>query len=454
MSGLNIAFLIVDELVQMSLESERKAELARREQEHLLAQEQKRKDDLRSALQSDLLRFRAQCDCLEFDVSGHAEGAAALTKALRRTAASVTSGTESMSESQLWEARRQLKECFAALASAHSAAQYACASKDAEKSSAKQLANAYDTVVDASFADVQPETSAGKAHSEADPAAPDDSNTCRINMEHAKASALSALNMYSQDPDLPVDLRNRLVQSARTLLGMQDPEYLKNYIALTARPLAEQARALLEEYERNREEFAVLNNRYQVLCELYSHPIESFDVSDASLQLLQERIALMDKEAAEDARNAYISESVDAVMQEMGYDVLGFREVTKKSGRHFRNELFDYGEGVAVNVTYAQNGQISMEIGALDSEDRLPDDEETGQLCATMEHFCEDYDIIQQKLLERGVILARPDRKPPSPAYAQVINTSEFDMLRETQDFQVKRTAKRPRQQAVQREEA
>ena len=47
------------------------------------------------------------------------------------------------------------------------------------------------------------------------------------------------------------------------------------------------------------------------------------------------------------------------VMREMGYHVVGRREVVKKSGRKFRNELYHFSEGAVVNITYATNGQIA-----------------------------------------------------------------------------------------------
>lgn len=52
----------------------------------------------------------------------------------------------------------------------------------------------------------------------------------------------------------------------------------------------------------------------------------------------------------------YITESLDQVMRDMGYNVVGSREVVKKSGRKFRNGLYHFSEGSVVNVTYAANG--------------------------------------------------------------------------------------------------
>lgn len=96
----------------------------------------------------------------------------------------------------------------------------------------------------------------------------------------------------------------------------------------------------------------------------------------------------MEKQRLEAAEREYISDEMTAVMEEMGYDILGSREVIKKSGTKFLNELYDYGNGNAVNITYASDGKITMELGKMDSSDRIPDTSEKAVLVGTMTEFC------------------------------------------------------------------
>ena len=127
-------------------------------------------------------------------------------------------------------------------------------------------------------------------------------------------------------------------------------------------------------------------------------------------------------------------------MEEMGYSVIGSREVTKKNGKHFRNELYTYGEGTAVNVTYSSDGKIAMELGGVDTTDRLPDAQETSVLCESMECFCDDFKEIEKRLLAKGVVLAsRISMLPPSAEYAQIINTIDYKMSGKVDKLQAKK---------------
>ena len=108
----------------------------------------------------------------------------------------------------------------------------------------------------------------------------------------------------------------------------------------------------------------------------------------------------------------------------------------KKNGNHFRNELYTFGDGTAVNVTYSSDGRIAMELGGLDSKDRTPDEYESAVLYEEMEDFCKGFKEIERRLLERGVILAsRISLLPPDKAYAQIINTTDFEMRTDTKSF-------------------
>ncbi len=138
----------------------------------------------------------------------------------------------------------------------------------------------------------------------------------------------------------------------------------------------------------------------------------------------------------------------------MGYTVLGSREVTKRNGRRFRNELYSYSDGTAVNVTYSSDGRIAMELGGLDTSDRVPTAQETAQLCDSMEQFCTDFKEIEKRLLAKGVVLAdRISLLPPEAEYAQIINTSDYAMENDAETISVKKQRKSgSKQKALRRE--
>ena len=135
-----------------------------------------------------------------------------------------------------------------------------------------------------------------------------------------------------------------------------------------------------------------------------------------------------DAEALKQLEMQVIADTVDEVMQEMGYDLIGKREVRKRNGKHFRNELYRFGEGTAVNITYSPEGQISMELGGIAEEDRIPNEAETELLTRDMETFCGEFAEFERRMLERGVVVGnRVALMPPAPEYAAIININDYE---------------------------
>lgn len=220
--------------------------------------------------------------------------------------------------------------------------------------------------------------------------------------------------------------------------SIEDETFLKNYCSLTVSPLLKRCKMYLDEYESCHEEFEKLYAEYIALCDLYFYTPQEYLCCNDSIEALGSEIRRIKKAVDADDEQAYISDCLDEVMDEMGYTVIGSREVTKKNGKHFHNELYTYGEGTAVNVTYSSDGKIAMEIGGIDSNDRLPNDREASVLCETMEHFCDDFKEIEKRLLAKGIILAeRISLLPPTAEYAQIINTTDYLMTEKSEALQI-----------------
>ena len=117
--------------------------------------------------------------------------------------------------------------------------------------------------------------------------------------------------------------------------------------------------------------------------------------------------------------------------------MLGDREVVKRSGKKFRNALYLFEEGTAVNVTFGENGQITMELGGLDDCDRLPTDLESRELVREMDHFCGDFRELEKMLIEKGIVSKRISILPSHEEYAQIINVSDYHLRGEVSYFQV-----------------
>ena len=212
-------------------------------------------------------------------------------------------------------------------------------------------------------------------------------------------------------------------------LEITDDSFFDNYYAMTVLPYIKKCKAYEEQIKEYGEEFDELASKHRYYSEYLGMPVIAFTFSMDTLNSLRHEVAELESQSAKIEEQQYISESLDQVMRDMGYNVVGSREVVKKSGRKFRNGLYHFSEGSVVNVTYAANGQISMELGGVDTCDREPSEEESSVLCDEMVEFCDEFPEIERRLKEKGVVLMnRISMLPPAEEYAQIINVSDFNM--------------------------
>ncbi len=252
----------------------------------------------------------------------------------------------------------------------------------------------------------------------------------------AKANSSEKIDQFHETIDsldsiyscayLPASLKKRLDSvMARLRTGDQVGDA---FIQLEVFPILREYSAFKSLWDKYGEEYQALYRRYEsLLVELNNHLPEMIPFSSEAIAKLKQLIADAEKKAQHAAEQAYISQALDDVMVEMGYPLWGQRDVTKRSGKHFRNELYRYSPTSAVNITYADDGQITMEIGKIDTVDRLPSSEETSALVDSMRSFCTDFMNIESRLASRGVVVRdRIALLPPSDSHAQIINLSDF----------------------------
>lgn len=267
-------------------------------------------------------------------------------------------------------------------------------------------------------------------------------------------NAVRKLHELKKISMLPQAYINEIDEALSRIENISNEIFLKNLIALTVTPLIKKIKLYAAEYAECQEEFETLNSEYIALCNLYYYVAQEYPCSRAAIDTLRTEIQRIKDAVAEDDEQAYISECLDEVMTEMGYSVLGSREVTKRNGKRFRNELYSYGEGTAVNITYSSDGRIAMELGGIDTNDRIPTARETEQLCDSMEQFCDDFKQIEKRLLAKGVVLAdRVSLLPPDAEYAQIINTADYSMITETVTFRAQKQRRYASKQKTMRRE-
>ena len=244
---------------------------------------------------------------------------------------------------------------------------------------------------------------------------------------------IDILDKIQLDNRLGAELKERIQIAKNYFNTFNSMEYKKSNIAITIIPI-------IKEYEKcNRlyEETVELRMEYSILCEIAGVEEKSFGFSSNIANEIEDEIIILKSLIADKEEDMYIKKSIDEVMHDMGYDVIGYRNVIKNSGKKFSNKIYKYYDGTAVNVTIANDGQIVMELCGIDYIDRLPQPEEETELCKYMEKFCVDFPEVERRLAQKGVIVdERLQKLPPTSEYAQIINVSEYEILEDVEKFE------------------
>ncbi len=243
-----------------------------------------------------------------------------------------------------------------------------------------------------------------------------------------------------RDMCVSVELKNKFALLKEKATEIDNIDFIENYYAMSILPFLKECRAYNSLYLEYGAKFEELYLEYQMLSDEFSLPKKQYNFSLESMEELEKIVPEMQEIVQRKEEQKYISKCVDKAMQEMGYKVIGDRKIVKKNGRKFTNELYLFDEGTAVNVTYSDEGQITMELGGLDTQDRIPTDTECQSLAQDMGTFCEDYLRIEEKLKEMGVITHRVSILPPDAQFAQIINTSDYRMTEDVGTYESKKT--------------
>ena len=253
-----------------------------------------------------------------------------------------------------------------------------------------------------------------------------------------QAGMIQALQSLRDKEYLTEEVRQGISQAMARLRTIKDGQELKTFDAITVAALKERCRSCEHEAAQKRAEMENRIARYRALCDMADEPPAYLSGPEPTETELEDEIKRLEQAVVRRREQTYISECVDEVMAEMGYDMIGRREVHKKSGKTFRNELYTFREGTAVNVTYASDGQISMELGGLTEKDAIPTETEKEFLVGEMETFCGEFAEFERRMRERGIIVGkRIALAPPCADYAAMINVNDYDLEKEAQIVQM-----------------
>lgn len=244
--------------------------------------------------------------------------------------------------------------------------------------------------------------------------------------------------------ELPLteDQKTRVEEIQTKFEEIEDPDFLKNFYAMTVLPFAKECQAYHAAYAAQGEEYERKCFIYESNARKLGIAIEHIPFSSDAIAVLDARIKETEEVIQHQDEQAYISRCVDEAMQEMGYSVVGNREVVRRNGKRFHNELYLFDEGTAVDVIYSSDGQITMELGGIGTDDRIPTAAESASLASDMRTFCDDYYEIEKRLRKKGIITKRISILPPEEQYAQIINVSDYTMSADVAEYEAKSTKK------------
>ncbi|MBD5481162.1 MAG: hypothetical protein HDR15_01325 [Lachnospiraceae bacterium] len=238
-----------------------------------------------------------------------------------------------------------------------------------------------------------------------------------------------------EDIELTPELEEKFSVLRKRADEIKNLDFLENFCSMQVYPFVHDC----EFYRDHIDEFEELLAHYSFLTAEVGEPEKFFTFSEENIGKLQSEISRLNQIMMSQKEQEYISTAVDEAMIEMGYELIGEKTVTKKNGKKFRNGLYTLEEGTAVNVTFSDSGQISMELGALDILDRVPTEAEAAELAKDMHAFCSDYAALEKKLAEKGITTNRISILPPSEEYAQIFNTSDYDLKRQVDTYKKRR---------------
>lgn len=240
-------------------------------------------------------------------------------------------------------------------------------------------------------------------------------------------AALNRVRKINRDAALSDSLRDRAEKAAEKLQNAATPDQADHYILIVVSNIEEEAERERQNHKQEYQEYSTRIAEYHAICEELGKQPESIPFTTTWRENFGNAFQTLESCLSQGKEKEYISDCLDAVMAEMGYKVIGYRNVQKKSGRKFHSSLYAYADGRAINVTERDDGQITMEIGGIDRQDRIPTVQEAELLEADMYSFCDRFEEIEQRLQKMGVQMRNRIAKPaPNQEYATIINLDDF----------------------------
>lgn len=259
------------------------------------------------------------------------------------------------------------------------------------------------------------------------------------NEYHSKIQkALLSLSDLKLSKSLKVEL-NRIKSIAE---NVETFDYLEHFYSVIVFPFVKECNEYNSSYIDHNDEFEEIVAKCHVLAEEIGVEIEDIpeEFSMDALEAIKNKVSMLEEVIIQAEEETYVNKCIDEAMDEMGYHRVGSKEiVTKRTGKKALHELYTFSEGTVVDVTYSEDGQILMQLGAAANEDRTPNEEECHNLVEDMEKFCGEYSVMEEILRRKGIVRKNITMLPPKTEFAQIINVSKYDTTETIETFEVRK---------------
>lgn len=234
-------------------------------------------------------------------------------------------------------------------------------------------------------------------------------------------------SMQDKTREKLADLRSMWQENMEA--NIDNLEYMRQFYALSIDPKIKQLKDEIEDYQDLLKRYNEAYDQYVVLCNELNEEPGNFAMSEEGINHIYAQMFRLEDYLYDDYNNRYISRSIDEVMKEMGYDVIGYSVEHERGYGH--EALYRFNDSSAISVCMTDN-YLTIELGGIDDTDREPDEAEAREQVEDMKKFCSDYKIIQEKLKSKGLELKDGHDLPPDLEYGQIHNLRDYDIDDET----------------------
>ena len=176
------------------------------------------------------------------------------------------------------------------------------------------------------------------------------------------------------------------------------------------------------------ESFKLLNIDYQSICSLVKQEPKTISYSFENHQDCMDRIENEIREGNSQLQkinnNELISETIDEVMEELGYSVIAAEHISSPK-REVEHHVYQFNNSNVINAFTSDNGSILFEVTGVKVNNDLSSMEKL-KIKEGMDEFCDVYPKISRELENRGVTISLKTVFPADTKYARALNITNM----------------------------